>query len=60
VLTVIPDDATVWPGHDYGARASSTIALERATNPFLRCRDVNAFVQLKADWPSVKQQLGLK
>jgi hydroxyacylglutathione hydrolase len=60
LLTVIPDEATIWPGHDYGARPSSTIALERATNPFLRCRDVNAFVQLKADWPMLKQQLGLK
>src|SRR5581483_1681535 len=40
VLATIPDDATVWPGHDYGARPSSTIALERMTNPFLRCDDV--------------------
>ncbi len=60
LLMVIPNDATVWPGHDYGARPSSTIALERATNPFLRCHDVTAFMQLKADWPSLKQQLGLK
>jgi len=37
VLATIPDAATVWPGHDYGARPSSTIALERETNPFLRC-----------------------
>jgi len=60
LLDRYPDDATVWPGHDYGARPSSTIGLERATNPFLLCRDVAAFVALKRDWPSVKRQLGLK
>jgi hypothetical protein len=36
------------------------IALERATNPFLRCPDVAAFIALKRDWPTVKQRLGLK
>lgn len=60
VLDRYPDEATVWPGHDYGARPSSTIGLERATNPFLQCRDVAAFIALKRDWPAVKQQLGLK
>jgi len=28
-----PDDTTIWPGHDYGARPSTTIALEKITNP---------------------------
>ena len=37
LLDRLPDDATVWPGHDYGVRPSSTIGMERATNPFLRC-----------------------
>jgi glyoxylase-like metal-dependent hydrolase (beta-lactamase superfamily II) len=60
LLLVIPEDATVWPGHDYGARPSSTMALERATNPFLRCRNLNEFVHMKADWPEYKQRLGLK
>jgi hydroxyacylglutathione hydrolase len=60
LLDLLPDDATVWPGHDYGVRPSSTIGLERATNPFLRCPDVAAFLALKRDWPTVKQQLGLK
>jgi len=50
----------VWPGHDFGARPSSTIGLERATNPFLRCPDQAAFIALKRDWPTVKQRLGLK
>jgi hydroxyacylglutathione hydrolase len=60
VLATIPDAATVWPGHDYGARPSSTIALERETNPFLRCADVEAFLQLKRDWPDYKKRLGLR
>jgi len=28
LLAKIPDDVTVWPGHDYGVRPSSTIGLE--------------------------------
>ena len=60
LLDRFPDDATVWPGHDYGVRPSSTMGLERATNPFLRCADLAAFIALKRDWPSVKQRLGLK
>jgi glyoxylase-like metal-dependent hydrolase (beta-lactamase superfamily II) len=60
VLQRMPDEATVWPGHDYGARPSSTIGLERATNPFLRCPDLAAFIAFKRDWPSIKQRLGLK
>ena len=60
VLGVVPDDATVWPGHDYGIRPSSTIAIEKKTNPFLLCKTVEEFIQLKADWPDVKKRYGLK
>jgi glyoxylase-like metal-dependent hydrolase (beta-lactamase superfamily II) len=60
VLASVPDDATVWPGHDYGVRPSSTIAIEKATNPFLRCADLDAFLRLKADWPAFKAAHGLK
>ena len=60
VLAAIPDEATVWPGHDYGARPSSTLALERQSNPFLRCRDVEEFLALKRDWATYKKQLGLR
>ena len=56
----IPDEATVWPGHDYGARPSSTMALEKSSNPFLLCPDVDAFLQLKAGWPAFKQSHGLR
>jgi glyoxylase-like metal-dependent hydrolase (beta-lactamase superfamily II) len=60
VLSRFPDEATVWPGHDYGARPSSTVALERATNPFLLCSDLAAFLTLKREWPTFRQRLGLK
>jgi hydroxyacylglutathione hydrolase len=60
LLDIIPDAATVWPGHDYGVRPSSTIALERQTNPFLCCDDLEAFLCLKRDWPAYKQRHGLK
>ena len=60
LLHSVPDSATIWPGHDYGARPSSTLALERATNPFLRCESLGEFLQMKATWPAFKKELGLK
>jgi len=60
VLSLAPDHATVWPGHDYGVRPSSTIGLERASNPFLRCTGVDDFLRVKAEWPQIKQRLGLR
>jgi len=60
LLDTVPDDTTVWPGHDYGVRPSSTIGLEKHTNPFLRCADVDAFLRLRVDWPNYKKQHGLK
>jgi hydroxyacylglutathione hydrolase len=59
-LQSMPGETTVWPGHDYGVRPSSTLALERASNPFLRCADVNAFLVLKREWADVKLRYGLK
>lgn len=60
LLRHVPDAATVWPGHDYGVRPSSTIALEKRTNPFLLCADVDAFLQLKATWATFKKEHGLR
>ncbi|MGB7220559.1 MAG: MBL fold metallo-hydrolase [Vicinamibacterales bacterium] len=60
LLQAVPDTATVWPGHDYGVRPSSTIGLERKTNPFLHCPDADALVRLKAEWPDFKKRHGLK
>jgi hydroxyacylglutathione hydrolase len=60
LVSEVPDDATVWPGHDYGARPSSTMALEKSTNPFLLCRNLAEFLQLKATWSSFKKEHGLR
>ena len=60
LVALLPEAATVWPGHDYGVRPSSTMALERRTNPFLQCADVDAFLHLKATWAAFKKARGLK
>jgi glyoxylase-like metal-dependent hydrolase (beta-lactamase superfamily II) len=60
LVTAIPDPVTVWPGHDYGVRPSSTMKMEKDTNPFLQCADLAAFLQMKVDWPAVKKERGLK
>ena len=59
LLATYPDTATVWTGHDYGARPSSTVGLERVTNPFLQCADVDAFIEFKHQWREFKQEQGL-
>lgn len=56
----LPPETTVWPGHDYGARPSSTLELERRTNPFLLCENFEEFLRLKAEWASFKARHGLK
>jgi len=34
-LLTLPGDTVVWPGHDYGFKPSSTIEIEKKTNPWL-------------------------
>jgi glyoxylase-like metal-dependent hydrolase (beta-lactamase superfamily II) len=60
MLDELPDETTVWPGHDYGCRPSSTIGLERRNNPFLLARDLEAFLELKRDWARFKAAHGLR
>jgi hydroxyacylglutathione hydrolase len=60
LVHAVPDTTTIWPGHDYGVRPSSTMALERATNPFLRCESLDEFLKMKAAWPAYKKEYGLK
>ena len=50
----LPDETTIWPGHDYGCRPSSTIGIERTTNPFLLVQDFDAFLELKRSWADVQ------
>jgi hydroxyacylglutathione hydrolase len=60
LLREIPDYTSVWPGHDYGVRPSSTMGLERTGNPFLRCQSVDEFLALKSGWAAFKATHGLK
>jgi len=60
VLRDLPPETTVWPGHDYGCRPSSTLALEALMNPFLRVPDLATFLDLKRDWARFKLRHGLK
>jgi glyoxylase-like metal-dependent hydrolase (beta-lactamase superfamily II) len=34
-LLVLPDDTTIFPGHNYGITPSSSIGIERVENPFV-------------------------
>lgn len=52
-------ESTIWPGHDFGCRPCSTLARETATNPFLRCDGLAAFLDLKRRWPSFEEKHGL-
>jgi len=56
----LPDDTEVWPGHDFGKKPSSTIKNEKETNPFLLCKDFDAFYHLKNNWAQYKKEHRIK
>jgi hydroxyacylglutathione hydrolase len=56
----LPDETEVWPGHDYGVRPSSTIGIERRTNPFLLCATFEEFLHLKQNWAEYKRIHGIR
>jgi glyoxylase-like metal-dependent hydrolase (beta-lactamase superfamily II) len=35
-LMTLPGETIVWPGHDYGARPSSTVEMEKRSNPYIQ------------------------
>jgi len=45
-LLLLPEDTLVYPAHDYKGWTVSTIAEEKAHNPRLQVKDVNAYVEL--------------
>ena len=59
VLMSLRDETRVFPGHDVGVAATSTIGRERATNPFLLREDVESFVDLKRNWAAYKKEHGI-
>jgi glyoxylase-like metal-dependent hydrolase (beta-lactamase superfamily II) len=58
-LLQLPDETRVYPGHDVGVQPVSTVAHERATNPFLLQPDLAAFVHLKENWAAYKKEHGI-
>jgi glyoxylase-like metal-dependent hydrolase (beta-lactamase superfamily II) len=48
VLFALPDDTTVWPGHDYRGLTSTTIGEERRHNPRIAGRQRDEFIALMA------------
>lgn len=59
MLHLLPGEATVWPGHHFGCRASSTLQLEQKTNPFLMARTFLEFLEVKDAWKAIKLRNGL-
>ncbi len=54
-LMVLPEETTVYPGHDYGVSPVSSIGNERATNPFLLQKNFREFLFLKQNWAAYKK-----
>ena len=46
---LLPDELAVRPGHDYGSAPVSTIAEQKAGNPFLMFDDVDDFVRYRME-----------
>jgi glyoxylase-like metal-dependent hydrolase (beta-lactamase superfamily II)/rhodanese-related sulfurtransferase len=44
-LKALPDKTVVFPAHDYNGRKSSTIAIQKKTNPFMKENSKEAFVE---------------
>lgn len=57
VLFTLPDDTTVWPGHDYQGRSHSTIGQEKSGNPRIAGKSEAEFVAIMAalDLPKPKR-----
>lgn len=47
-LLTLPESTRVFPGHDYNGRLSSSIGVEKATNPRLQAASREAYIDLMA------------
>jgi len=60
----LPDEVLVFPGHDYyggeGKMPHSTIGYEKRHNPFLLCKNLEAFLDLKNNWDAYKREHGIR
>jgi hydroxyacylglutathione hydrolase len=59
-LLALPDHLEVYPGHDYGARPSSTLGEQRRTNPYFQQKDFESFWRLRQNWKQYVAEHGLK
>lgn len=46
-LKKLDDSTEVYPGHDYGPKPHSTIGDEKKNNPYLRCKNLEEFQNIK-------------
>ncbi|WP_440926187.1 MBL fold metallo-hydrolase [Candidatus Pelagibacter sp.] len=56
-LLKLPEDTTLYPGHDYNGKVSSTIGNEKKFNPRLQVRNVDEYVELMSNLNLAKPQL---
>ena len=56
-LLKLPEDTTLYPGHDYNGKVSSTIGNEKKFNPRLQVKNVNEYVELMSNLNLAKPQL---
>lgn len=58
-ILTLDDRIEVYPGHDYGVQATSSIGREKKTNPFILCKTFEEFVELKRNWLEYKKAHGI-
>jgi len=46
-LKTLPEKTKVYPGHDYGPTVTSKISWELKNNDFLKCPDLQSFIELR-------------
>lgn len=59
-LMILPDNITIYPGHDYGTKQIGRLGEEKITNPFLIQPDFESFFYLKNNWAKYKLEHGIK
>lgn len=45
LLALLPDETTLYPSHDYNGQTTSTLGVERSSNPWLQIEDRAEFVK---------------
>lgn len=46
----LPDDITIYPGHNYGDKPTNTLGSEKATNKFLQAENAEDFVKIMEEY----------